>query len=570
MAISRSFDQNLGEPSDPRPIVNDIAALINQVNSNTNAITSLQNDLIEIEVRQTNSEIVTDDVIGNRTINDTVAPTSNTGQISVLLNGLANRITNITGESGWKNDCDINLSSVKLKFNKLIIDVTDSIYGAVGDGVTDDTDAIQAALDVANTAGGGIVFFPVGTYLYTSLTLYSNTTLKGVNWRATILQRSANAAGIVVEGTSVLEGTSHIRRNIYFEDIRFHGGDFTENMIELTCIDFFMANRCHFFRAGGRGILATELFDSRFNNCYFTWLGNEDGTLPGIDLTSGGDYDCTNQIVFSGCDFESNRGTVLELSGSNTNEIFFSDTKFENLESNQINLKIGYGASVYFNSGCTFCTRGTNGETIPSVIDVQHSQNIRIYAHFEHISSTPATLTNFINCISSNHVDMFCTFKSTNWTLAATDKYCVKTDGINTYNYRILGTIVGDTGGTKVITNNSNQETRTGRIMFRRAGEPSISFCNTTANDDDVWQLGRIIADGTSTKWRIYRYRNSVESVPFEIQDNSSVKLIAGGTWQSCLQLGSYYLWVDSTGDLRIKSSSPTSDTDGTIVGTQS
>ena len=31
-----------------------------------------------------------------------------------------------------------------------------------------------------------------------------------------------------------------------------------------------------------------------------------------------------------------------------------------------------------------------------------------------------------------------------------------------------------------------------------------------------------------------------------------------------------YYLWVDSTGRLRIKNAAPTSDTDGTIVGTQS
>ena len=31
-----------------------------------------------------------------------------------------------------------------------------------------------------------------------------------------------------------------------------------------------------------------------------------------------------------------------------------------------------------------------------------------------------------------------------------------------------------------------------------------------------------------------------------------------------------YYLWVDTSGRLRIKSSAPTSATDGTIVGTQS
>lgn len=36
------------------------------------------------------------------------------------------------------------------------------------------------------------------------------------------------------------------------------------------------------------------------------------------------------------------------------------------------------------------------------------------------------------------------------------------------------------------------------------------------------------------------------------------------------LVLRGSYIWVDATGDLRIKSTAPSSDTDGTVVGTQS
>jgi hypothetical protein len=44
-----------------------------------------------------------------------------------------------------------------------------------------------------------------------------------------------------------------------------------------------------------------------------------------------------------------------------------------------------------------------------------------------------------------------------------------------------------------------------------------------------------------------------------------------GATWDGPHPiLGGNHLWVDATGDLRIKASAPTSDLDGTIVGTQS
>lgn len=49
--------------------------------------------------------------------------------------------------------------------------------GARGDGVADDTDALQAALDQAAQRGGGTVFVPAGVYLTRPLRIGSRTTL---------------------------------------------------------------------------------------------------------------------------------------------------------------------------------------------------------------------------------------------------------------------------------------------------------------------------------------------------------------------------------------------------------
>lgn len=45
------------------------------------------------------------------------------------------------------------------------VNVKDSPYNAAGNGVTDDTVAIQAAIDAVSALGGGRIYFPPGTYL---------------------------------------------------------------------------------------------------------------------------------------------------------------------------------------------------------------------------------------------------------------------------------------------------------------------------------------------------------------------------------------------------------------------
>lgn len=50
-------------------------------------------------------------------------------------------------------------------------------YGATGDGVTLDTNAINQAVDACHAAGGGVVYLPPGTYLSGMVILRSNVTL---------------------------------------------------------------------------------------------------------------------------------------------------------------------------------------------------------------------------------------------------------------------------------------------------------------------------------------------------------------------------------------------------------
>jgi polygalacturonase len=59
-------------------------------------------------------------------------------------------------------------------------------YGAVGDGKTIDTPAVNKAIEAAAAAGGGTVFFPAGTYACYSIRLKSNIALY-IDHGATIL-----------------------------------------------------------------------------------------------------------------------------------------------------------------------------------------------------------------------------------------------------------------------------------------------------------------------------------------------------------------------------------------------
>lgn len=84
-----------------------------------------------------------------------------------------------------------------------IVSVKD--FGAVGDGVTDDTAAIQAAIDAVNIAGGGTVFVPsVATFyrLNARLLIKANVKLQGSNKSFIKCTNASSGGDIGLQGSN--------------------------------------------------------------------------------------------------------------------------------------------------------------------------------------------------------------------------------------------------------------------------------------------------------------------------------------------------------------------------------
>lgn len=81
--------------------------------------------------------------------------------------------------------------------------VTDPLYGAVGDGTTDDTSAVNAAIAALVAAGRGVLYFPAGTYKTTAALTSISVPAKvmGDGMEATIIT-STSATAVVFTGTA--------------------------------------------------------------------------------------------------------------------------------------------------------------------------------------------------------------------------------------------------------------------------------------------------------------------------------------------------------------------------------
>jgi len=135
-------------------------------------------------------------------------------------------------------------------------------FGAVGDGLTDDTAAIQNAINAAT-----VLYFPAGTYLCNQLTLKSDLTMYGDGALSTIQQNT---------GTALLYGLSS-GAGAYIEKLTIRGlrllgkvatSGFSEfvHLINVNGVRDFVVENCHIIGFQGDGIYLGAHTDNTRHN----------------------------------------------------------------------------------------------------------------------------------------------------------------------------------------------------------------------------------------------------------------------------------------------------------------
>jgi len=173
------------------------------------------------------------------------------------------------------------------------INVKDAPYSAVGDGVADDTAAIQAAI----TAGGqnATIIYPAGTYLITtSITLQPQ-------------QHHVGYGAIFAVNNGVVafaRTTDGWPGRIKFSNIRFQGTATTGKAISITNNTPFVEIENCYFSGFSEAVLLDGSYCSSIKDSYFSY------NLYGVTLLNA-----THSTSLSNCLFDGNTYTGLAIGG---------------------------------------------------------------------------------------------------------------------------------------------------------------------------------------------------------------------------------------------------------------
>lgn len=186
-----------------------------------------------------------------------------------------------------------------------VYNVTSTAYGATGDGVTDDSAAVQAAINAAEAAGSGMVYFPTGTYFCQSvLNCTGDLVFAGDGQELSVLKMDFDAGSTMF---SLDAGTRTVFRDLAIEHDA--STDYAASVVVLRLSgDSCSFERCRLGSATGLGNTARV-------------ISLENGTLDMF----------TTRVYVSNPASGSALTSALYLVGSNTPELRAVNCTFESV-----------------------------------------------------------------------------------------------------------------------------------------------------------------------------------------------------------------------------------------------
>lgn len=222
-------------------------------------------------------------------------------------------------------------------------------FGAIGDGVTDDTAAIQASLDAVHSGGYGGVYAPAGIYLTGEINWPGNNiTLRGAgsgySYNSSFTPRTIfkAKAGTTIVFDLVQTGAAEDRTGNHLVDLKIDGNSIASYGIK--CAGANIVERVSITGCVGGGLYLTNFTNSTHikscafiaNSGYGLYVDGSSTTAYSIEDTNmalntlGGAYIGAGVVCdFRRCVFESNTGSGLIIYKANAHTGSFNALSFD-------------------------------------------------------------------------------------------------------------------------------------------------------------------------------------------------------------------------------------------------
>lgn len=487
-----------------------------------------------------------------------------------------------------------------------VVDARD--YGIVGDGVTDETAKIQAILNDHEN-----VYFPLSAsaYLITSINIPAGRTILTESIAVKFQQKSGQPAGtrvFTVMGSNVTIGDMTIQGNIATDTAEFNHAIAVASTWSGVVLSNVSIGNIKAINIRGDGVyIGQTVANGTVSNVRVESVEGSNVLRNVVSIVGGFDIDI-GQVFGSAVGY---MHVDIEPDGVATGNCF--NVRVGQVKGRHIGIVLNNPTSATFNENIRFDEVNLD----PAFA----TQSTPAYSGGASIADRAVWLrslrSGFIGSLKVNGFN-----GSAIWRTAGgvdieslfidqciiTD--CAKTDAVYysyvecpniTFGYLRAVTqsaaaaqkVIGGSGncvvlsGNFVLGNNASVvrsapncvlqncaisgASATGTYVAIDANNLKISHCTISNVDRLAGFMNNLQVENTTATLSV-AVLNTVTKVVYvksTIQSQYYPFAIVDRTHTECMVIGGYFLWVDSTGDLRIKLGAPTSDTDGTVVGTQ-